>query len=233
MTDRSPPALITPAPTVRTGGGRPARPRRAAWTAIACAVLALGLSGCATPPPPAPVKYNAVVVLLDNGDGTTGKVHVTGAGGMTVLDRAREATFVGSPSGNTFDLDESQLQKDFAPALAASPQRARSFLIYFEFGSTKLTPESRAELPKILAEIGKRPAPDMSVIGHTDTVGDDAANETLGLGRAKVVADMMVIGMKLDPTKVALESHGKRNLLVPTPDKTVEPRNRRVEVTVR
>ena len=30
-----------------------------------------------------------------------------------------------------------------------------------------------------------------------------------------------------------ITSHGERNLLVPTPDNTAEPRNRRVEVTVR
>jgi outer membrane protein OmpA-like peptidoglycan-associated protein len=30
-----------------------------------------------------------------------------------------------------------------------------------------------------------------------------------------------------------VESHGKRNLLVPTPDNTEEVRNRRVEVTIR
>lgn len=200
---------------------------------LASAVLALILAGCATPPPPAPVKYNAVVVLLDNDDGTTGKVHVTGAGGMTVLDRSHEATFVGAPSGNTFDLNEGQLQKDFGPALAASPIKAKSFLIYFEFGSARLTSESRAQLPAILDEIAKRPAPDLSVIGHTDTVGDDSFNETLGLSRAKLVADMLTAGKKVDATKIALESHGKRNLLVPTPDKTEEPRNRRVEVTVR
>jgi len=32
---------------------------------------------------------------------------------------------------------------------------------------------------------------------------------------------------------VVVESHGKRNLLVPTPDETPEPRNRRVEITIR
>ncbi|MDB5819535.1 MAG: conserved hypothetical secreted protein [Rhizobacter sp.] len=206
---------------------------RLAWLATNTVVLASLLAGCATPPPPAPVRYSATVVLLDNDDGTTGKVHVSGSGGMTVLDRSHEATFIGSPTGTTFDLNDGQLQKDFGPALAASPIPPTHFLMYFDFGSTKLTAESRALLPKILDEVGKRPAPDVSVIGHTDTVGDDPVNEALGLSRAKLVADMLAAGRKIEPSKIALESHGKRNLLVPTPDKTVEPRNRRVEVTVR
>ena len=32
---------------------------------------------------------------------------------------------------------------------------------------------------------------------------------------------------------LAIESHGERNLLVPTPDDTAEPGNRRVEITLR
>jgi outer membrane protein OmpA-like peptidoglycan-associated protein len=37
----------------------------------------------------------------------------------------------------------------------------------------------------------------------------------------------------LDPTSVELASHGEAALLVQTPDDTYEPRNRRVEITIR
>ncbi|MDB6002308.1 MAG: OmpA/MotB domain protein [Rhizobacter sp.] len=200
-------------------------------TVAAAALLGLALVGCASVP--APPAYNSYVVLLDNDDGSTGKVQVTGAAGTTVLDQSHEATFVGSPAGQTFMVANDKLSQDFAPAIAATPMPPVSFLIYFDFGTTRLTAESRAAMPKIVAEVVKRPAPDISVIGHTDTVGDDTFNEALGLSRAKLVADLLVSGGKISPTHMALESHGKRNLLVATPDKTEEPRNRRVEVTVR
>jgi outer membrane protein OmpA-like peptidoglycan-associated protein len=39
--------------------------------------------------------------------------------------------------------------------------------------------------------------------------------------------------MGLADAVMAIESHGERNLLVPTPDDTAEPGNRRVEITLR
>jgi len=38
---------------------------------------------------------------------------------------------------------------------------------------------------------------------------------------------------RLHVIHITIESHGEKNPLVPTPDDTEEPRNRRVEVTVR
>jgi hypothetical protein len=39
--------------------------------------------------------------------------------------------------------------------------------------------------------------------------------------------------MSLGPDSITVAARGKRELLVPTPDQTREPRNRRIEVTVR
>jgi outer membrane protein OmpA-like peptidoglycan-associated protein len=57
-------------------------------------------------------------------------------------------------------------------------------------------------------------------------------NEALSLKRAQAVADLIQSkGLRVE--ELTVESHGERNLLVPTPDETPEPRNRRVEVTIR
>ncbi len=42
-----------------------------------------------------------------------------------------------------------------------------------------------------------------------------------------------LIDHKVSPGIIEITSHGKRRLLVPTGDQVAEPRNRRVEVTVR
>jgi len=95
-----------------------------------------------------------------------------------------------------------------------------------------LTGESQALIPAILEATRTRPAPDVSVIGHTDTVGNSEANEKLALQRAQSVAETIrKAGLQVQDLTIA--SHGERNLLVSTPDNTPEPRNRRVEVTVR
>jgi peptidoglycan-associated lipoprotein len=189
------------------------------------AVLCLVLVGCATPP----ASY---VVLLNNDDGTVGKVQVTGNKGATTLEKARDGAFFSAKPGTTFVATDEQIKKDFGPALAARPTKPITFLLQFQAGGAKLTPESELELAKVVEEIGKRDVPDVSIIGHTDTEGDAEQNEKLGLERAKLVSTLL-ISPKLDPAKVTVESHGEKNLLVPTPDNTPEPRNRRVEITVR
>jgi outer membrane protein OmpA-like peptidoglycan-associated protein len=69
-------------------------------------------------------------------------------------------------------------------------------------------------------------------IGHTDTMGTPVKNVELGLRRANAVQALLV-DAGLPATSVAVTSHGEGALLVRTADGVVEPRNRRVEITVR
>jgi adhesin transport system outer membrane protein len=70
------------------------------------------------------------------------------------------------------------------------------------------------------------------VVGHSDTQGAAQANEALALQRAGAIAEQLR-QLGLQGTTIVVESHGERNLLVATPDDTPEPRNRRVEITLR
>ena len=198
---------------------------------VALWLAALVLGGCATPPPPKPLP-TSYVVLLDNGDGTVGKVLVTGRQGVTTLEKARESTLLAQAGGPSFVATEAQIQQDFGAALAISPKRPVTIPLYFQFGSVKLTPESERDLAKVIAEIESRDVPDISIVGHTDTVGDDDVNFRKGLDRARLVRSLLQ-SAKLNPGNVTVESHGEKNLLVHTPDNTAEPNNRRVEITVR
>ena len=193
--------------------------------------VAVGVAGCASPPlPPASASY---VVLLADDDGTVGKVNISTARGNTVLDKPRQAARFAGPAGEVFEASQERINRDFGAVLAASPARPVSFLLYFAVGGTRLNAESEGEVAKILAEIAARPAPDISVIGHTDTTGSNEDNEKLSLDRAHAVAELIGRSHRLAAGKVVVESHGKKNLLVATPDNTPQARNRRVEVTVR
>lgn len=195
-------------------------------------LVALLLAGCAAPPPPPRPASASYVVLLDNGDGTVGKVQVTGRKGVTSLEKARESTLVAQAGGPSFVATEAQIRQDFGAALAISPKKPETFRLYFQSNSTKLTPESERDLPKVIAEIESREVPDISVVGHTDTVGSVDQNYKFGLERARLVRGLLQ-SAKLTPGNVTVESHGKMNLLVPTADNITEPLNRRVEITVR
>ncbi len=187
-------------------------------------IAALLLSACAAKP----VSY---VALLENPDGSTGKVVVKGSKGEQVIDKARHAVPLDGATAPA-PVNEEKFQKDFSDAMAARPLLPERFLLYFESGSIKLTAASEAMLPKIIDNAAKRPGVDVSIIGHTDTVGKAEANEALALQRAKAIAELIKAkGLTVDALSV--ESHGERNPLVVTPDETPEPKNRRVEISLR
>jgi peptidoglycan-associated lipoprotein len=186
------------------------------------------------PAAPSPVQ-DVVALLPDPETKTVGHAVVSSAlGGSVELTSERAASRIvsGQPPSAPFTMSEAQVEQIFGDALAVRPPAPRQFLLYFESGSNRLTPESEKLLTEILAFVKSRPVPDLTVIGHTDTVGAAQANIDLGRTRATMIRDRLVAG-GLNGSLVSVASHGKADLLVPTPDETPEPRNRRVEVTVR
>jgi len=193
--------------------------KRLVLTGLACSLLA----ACAGP--------QSYVALVPSPDGSLGKVVVKGQQGEQLLTRAQQGALLDG-SKPPFDVSSEQLQRDFGAAMRARPAMPEQFLLYFETGGSELTAESKALLQRIVQSALARTAVDMSVIGHSDTQGAADANEALALQRATAVAEQLR-GLGLAATTMAIESHGERNLLISTPDETPEPRNRRVEITLR
>lgn len=185
---------------------------------LVLAVL-FGLTACA------PKSY---VVLLPSPDGTVGQVTIKGKKGEQVLTSAQQA---GSLDGAPLEVEAKQVQQDFGETIAALPKLPVRYLLYFTSGIS-LNTASDALIPKIIAEARTRPAVDVSVIGHTDTVATSEYNEQLALRRARRVSELLQ-EKGLNANSLVIESHGKRNLLVQTPDNFYEPKNRRVEVSIR
>lgn len=186
------------------------------------ALALVTLGGCAS---------KSYVVLLDNPDGTPSQLIVRGDKGEQVIDKPRYGATLDGAQAAAPVADE-RIKQDFGEAIAARPLPPEHFLLYFELGGTRLTRESEALLPKVIEAAARRPAVDASVIGHTDTLGKAEANEALALQRAREIAELIKAkGLKV--LALSVESHGERNLLVKTPDETAEPRNRRVEISLR
>jgi len=176
-----------------------------------------------------------VVLLPDPDTGELGSAVVTGRDGSAVeLTRAREGTVIsqaGVPAAPEI-LDPEEIERVFGAALSALPLPVVGFILHFELGGTQLTAESLEALGQVLAELQRRPNPEVTVIGHTDRTGDPAQNLVLGLTRASAVRDLLVEA-GADPELVELESFGETDPLVPTGPGVAEPRNRRVEITIR
>lgn len=189
--------------------------------ALLCLLL---LSGCMT---------GNYVVLLESPDGTTGAVVVDDSKGQTRLDQANQGVTIGSGlSARPFNVGQLRISRDFSAALAAQPALPQRFQLYFRIGSAELTEESEQAVDQVFETIRLRGPSAVSVIGHTDTLSGPYWNEQLGLIRARAVADMLR-NRAIEVIDLRVSSHGERNLLIDTPDGVSEPRNRRVEISVR
>ena len=174
------------------------------------------------------------IVLLPGPDGKLGAVVVRSAAGEARLDTAyaaAEVTRAGAIAQGREDAGS--VAKRFSEVLAAQPPRPVSFTVYFVTGSaTELAPESQVVMAGLKAELVRRAAPEITVIGHTDRVGNAETNDALSVSRAEAVRDMLLASgtkaFSLDAT-----GRGEREPLVATADGVAEPRNRRVEISLR
>ena len=207
-----------------------------ARTVVPLVVLAAGLhTSCGwtrsrTPQP----KGQTTVVLLPESDGSVGRAIVSNPAGVAELGTPRAATSVvrGAAPQPVTDMSEQDVQRLFGAALAAQPPAPAHFTLFFQFDSDVLTDESRQLVSQVVRSLKDYPAPQVTVVGHTDTAGEAAANVKLGLQRANSVrATLMEAG--LDGAAIDVTSHGESTLLVPTADEVYEPKNRRVDITVR
>lgn len=202
--------------------------------ALVLPALAL-LGGCAQQPARDPGRAVTLVVLPKPPDGRVGAVVVRPLdGGKPVLvNRAygsASVSSVGKVQAST--SDPKRVAKEFGAALTALPSLPASFLVYFVEGTDELNPEAKRTIDRAFAEYSARPAPEIIVVGHTDFLGGDRYNDRLSLQRARRVRDLLV--QRGIPAKVIeVAGRGKREPLYPTPEGVAEPRNRRVEISVR
>jgi outer membrane protein OmpA-like peptidoglycan-associated protein len=178
----------------------------------------------------------STVVLVADADGTVGQAVVTSTAGAGVVELVadRSATTVAGrrPPSPPAPLDPAAIEKRFGATLAALPMPPEAFTLYFRLESNELTDDSRALLPGVLKAVASRPAPEVGVAGHTDTTGDPKSNYALGLERANRVRTLL-LGAGVDAALIDVSSLGESDLRIPTADNVLEPRNRRVEISVR
>jgi outer membrane protein OmpA-like peptidoglycan-associated protein len=192
-----------------------------------CLLALLFLGACA--------GQNSVFVLLPDENGKVGAIEVATEAGTQRIDTANEATTVSAkdrPPEKPTALEQAEIDKVWGAAIRTAPLAPKTFILYFRTGTDRLTDESQKQFPKIFAELYAYPAAELSIVGHTDTVGSKADNTALALKRAESTRQRLVeAGLKHD--RIEVLSHGESNPLISTGDNVDEPRNRRVEVTIR
>jgi outer membrane protein OmpA-like peptidoglycan-associated protein len=203
--------------------------------AVLVTALAALAAACAAKHAPTSVErgQSLVALLPDPETNKTGRATVWNKAGSADLDSERKAVLSSEKQmGRVAKLSDDDVERLFGAALEALPPEPRNFTLYFKFESDELTEESTQLVPTILAVVKKRSDPEVAVVGHTDTMGPPKANVELAMKRAAFVGKLLVAA-GLSGSIIELSSHGEAALLIRTPDETPEPRNRRVEITVR
>jgi outer membrane protein OmpA-like peptidoglycan-associated protein len=202
---------------------------------IVSTIAALALAACAQPPkpPPPPVPvYSERVILLPNRDGTPSALVIERPTGTVVLTTPFESVELVPGAERRALVETNTVEQRYGDILEAQPAQPFTYLLYFDTGTTRLSPRSQASLGPITEKIRTFPAPQVAVIGHTDRVGTESFNEVLSMRRALAVREMLM-GLGIAPGAIEVSGRGEREPLVPTGDGVPEERNRRVEMRLR
>ena len=198
-----------------------------AW--VICVFIFYQLADKPAAPPP---TAKETIILLPDAEGKSTGIVVMSKGQEIVVTEPYQGVELSGGKIESKAYSAEQVRRDFSGVMQALPDKPRSFTLRFEQNGIQLTPESAAMVEAVRQEITKRAAPEVTVIGHTDREGTDAANLLLSQSRAEAVRDILVAG-GVSAQIIQTVGRGELEPEVATADGIAEPRNRRVEISVR
>ncbi|MGA9060319.1 MAG: OmpA family protein [Terracidiphilus sp.] len=102
--------------------------------------------------------------------------------------------------------------------------------IYFDTGKSELKPESDATLGEIAKLLKGQPALKVFIVGHTDMVGDTAANVKLSQARAQAVVNALVTKSGVASSRLLPFGAGPYAPVASNKTEDGRAKNRRVEL---
>lgn len=123
-----------------------------------------------------------------------------------------------------------------APAAPAAPVAVSEKVTFaaealFDFDKAIVKPEGKQALDELVSKLQGMQTEVMIAVGHTDSVGSDAYNQTLSLSRAEAVKAYMV-SKGLTPSMVYTEGKGETQPVADNANAAGRAKNRRVSVEV-
>ncbi|MFQ6024738.1 MAG: OmpA family protein [Acidiferrobacterales bacterium] len=103
----------------------------------------------------------------------------------------------------------------------------------FASGRSSIRQENYQLLAKVTQAIQLFPERELTIEGHTDSYGSDAANLALSQKRADAVKKYLVANMQLEPSTVEAVGHGETRPVANNETKEGRARNRRIDVVIR
>ena len=122
-----------------------------------------------------------------------------------------------------------------APAPAASAAAASKVTyaadMFFDFDKSVLKPLGKAKLDDLVGKLQGISLEVIIAVGHTDSVGSDAYNQTLSTKRADAVKAYLV-SKGVEKNRIYTEGKGESSPIADNKTKEGQAKNRRVEVEV-
>jgi len=125
--------------------------------------------------------------------------------------------------------------QDLTPQVVASapppapPPPARQYVIYFGFNKCNVTADADTVLSDAAASAKQLGSVAIKIVGHTDTVGSQRANQRLSECRASA-AKTNLVGKGIPAGSISSTGAGETQLVVQTGDGMKEPQNRRATI---
>jgi OOP family OmpA-OmpF porin len=118
-----------------------------------------------------------------------------------------------------------------APVAPTSEKVTFAADAFFDFDKAVLKPEGKAKLDELVGQIGGVNLEVVIAVGHTDSVGSDAYNQSLSLRRSEAVKTYLT-GKGLEANRVYTEGKGEKQPVADNSSKEGRAKNRRVEIEV-
>ena len=101
----------------------------------------------------------------------------------------------------------------------------------FDSGQYRIKPGLHAVLDRFASTLNQNPVTTVRIIGHTDNVGSDAANNLLAVNRADATRDYLV-SRGVESKRISIDGRGEHEPIADNATAEGRAKNRRVEIFV-
>lgn len=103
--------------------------------------------------------------------------------------------------------------------------------VSFDTGRSDIKSNFRPVLERFAQTLNENPGATVTIIGHTDSVGDDSVNQPLSVNRASSTRSYLA-QRGVSSNRITIEGRGEREPIASNDDANGRARNRRVEIYV-
>lgn len=136
---------------------------------------------------------------------------------MANLDAAMKPKLAAAPVPKTVTTVSSEIARE---------------VVFFDFDKSTVSARELAKIDRFVTRMRAIDNTELTIVGHTDTAGSGAYNQTLSAARARGVTDKLIAdGMRVrELSDLNIYARGERQPTISTGNGVREARNRRVEI---